>query len=52
MLGFLGGIVGRVTGLLTYDDGKKIEENVLELNQAEANIFHLVDQQTHIMEHR
>ena len=49
MLGFLGGIIGPVAGLLTYDDEKKIEEEIMELNQAETNISHLVGQQTHVI---
>ena len=48
MLGFLEGLVGPVVGLLTSDDGKQIENEINELNQAAANLSYLVGRQTHI----
>ena len=49
MLGFLGGIVGPVAGLLTYDDGQQIEDEINNLNQVAANLSHLVGKQTHVV---
>ena len=49
LLDFLGGIIGPVAGLLTYDDGQLIEAKIQELNEAQANISHLVGQQTHFV---
>ena len=49
LLGFLGGIIGPVAGLLTYDDGQMIEAKIEELNEAQTNISHLVGQQTHLV---
>ena len=49
MLGFIGGIVGPVAGLLTYDDGRRIETEISDLNQAAANISHLMGRQTHVI---
>ena len=49
LLGFLGGIIGPVAGLLTYDDGQLIEAKIQELNEAQANISHLVGQQIHLV---
>ena len=42
MLGFIGGIVGTIAGLLTYNDGQRIETEISDLNQAAANISHLI----------
>ena len=49
MLGFIGGIVGPVAGLLTYEDGEAIDNKLQELNEAQANISHLVGLQTHVV---
>ena len=49
LLGFLGGIIGTIAGLLTYEDGRLIEAKIQELNEAQANISHLVGQQTHVI---
>ena len=49
LLGFLGGIIEPVAGLLIYDDAQLIEGKIQELNEAQANISHLVGQQTHLV---
>ena len=49
LLGLLGGIIGPVAGLLTYDHGQLIEKKIQELNEAQTNISHLVGQQTHLV---
>ena len=49
LLGFLGGIIGPVAGLLTYDDGQLIEAKSQEWNKAQTNISHLVGQQDHLV---
>ena len=49
MLGFLGGIIGPVAGLLTYDNGQQIEDGINNLNQVAANLSHLVGKQTHVV---
>ena len=49
MLGFIGGIVGPVAGLLTYEDGEAIDNKLQELNEVQANISHLVGLQTHVV---
>ena len=49
LLGFLGGIVGPVAGLLTYDDGQRIEKEINDLKQAEENVSLLMVQQTHVI---
>lgn len=47
MLVFLGGLVGLLAELLTYDDGQLMEVKINYLNVAQANIWHLIVQQTH-----
>ena len=49
MLGFLEGIIGSVAGLLTYDDRQQIENEISELNQAAANLSHLLGKQTQVV---
>ena len=49
LLGFLGGIIGPVAGVLTYDNRQMIEAKIEELNEAQINISHLVGQQTHLV---
>ena len=49
MLRFLGSIIGPVAGLLTYDDGQQIEDEITNLNQVAANLSHLVGKQTHVV---
>ena len=49
MLGFSGGVIGPVAGLITYDDGHQIENEINKLNQVSANLSHLVGKQTHVV---
>ena len=49
MLGFLGGIIGPVTGLLTYENGEMMDSKINDVNQAQANLPHLVRTQTHLV---
>ena len=49
MLGFLGGIVAPVARLLTYQDGIMMDSKIDDLNQAQANLSHLVGTQTHLV---
>ena len=49
MLGFLGCVIGPVSGLLTYDDGQQIDNEINELNEVAANLSHLVVKQTHVV---
>ena len=42
MLGFLGEIVGPVTGLLANEDGVMMNSEIDDFNQAQANLSHLV----------
>ena len=49
ILGFLGGIVGPVAGSLTYEDGVMMDFKIDDLNQAQANLSHLVRTQTHLV---
>ena len=51
-LGFQGGVIGPVAGLLIYDDGQKIENEINELNQGAANLSHIVGRQSHIVKAR
>ena len=37
MLGFLEGVIGPDASLLTYDDGQRIEEKIINLYQVVAN---------------
>ena len=49
MLGFVGGIVGPVAGLLTCEDRVMMDSKIDDLNQAQANLSHLVGTQTHLV---
>ena len=49
MLGFLGGIVGPVAGLLAYEDGVMMDFKIEDLNQAQANLSHLVGTPSHLV---
>ena len=49
LLGFLGSIIGSVAGLVTYEDGKRIENEINDLNRVAANLSHLVGEQTHVI---
>ena len=49
MLEVLGGVISPVAGLLTYDDGQKIENEINKLNQVSANLSHLVGKQIHVV---
>ena len=49
LLGFLGGLMGPIAGCPAYNGGQLIEEKIQEVNEAEANISHLVRQQTHLV---
>ena len=49
MFGFLGGIVGPVAGLLAYEDGVMMDSKIGDLNQAQANLSHLVGTQTYLV---
>ena len=52
MLGFSAGIVGTVAGLLTYGNGVMMDSKIDDLNQAQANLSHLVGTQTHLVRSR
>ena len=49
LLGFLGSITGPVAGLVTYEDGQRIENEINNLNRVAANLSHLVGRQTHVI---
>lgn len=49
LLGFLGKIAGPVAGVLNYDDGERYDAEIRDLNDAQANLSHLVGKQTHIV---
>ena len=49
MLRFLGGIVSSAAGLLTYEDGVMMDSKIDDLNQAQANLSHLVGTQTDLV---
>ena len=46
---FLGGNISSVAGLLTYDDGQQIEDEINNFNQVAANLSHLVGKETHVV---
>lgn len=49
LLGTLGGLIGRIAGLMTYSEGETLEAEIAEPNQTQANLSHLVGKQTHIV---
>lgn len=49
LLGFIGKIVGPVTGMMNYDDEDRIDAAIHDLNVAQANISHLIGKQTHVV---
>ena len=49
LLGLLGGIIGPVAWLRTYNDGQLIESKIQEFNETQASISHIVEQQTHLI---
>ncbi|XP_043481305.1 uncharacterized protein LOC122510598 [Leptopilina heterotoma] len=49
LLGFIGRIAGPIVGVLSYEDGEHIQDQIRELNVAEANLTHLVGRQTHLV---
>ncbi|XP_043464121.1 uncharacterized protein LOC122499712 [Leptopilina heterotoma] len=49
LLGFLGKIAGPIIGVMTYNDGERYDAAIRTLNEAQANLSHLVGKQTHIV---
>ena len=49
LMGFQGSIIGPVSGLVTYEDGQRIENEINDLNRVAANLSHLVGRQTHVI---
>ncbi|XP_051176159.1 uncharacterized protein LOC127291222 [Leptopilina boulardi] len=49
LFGFLGKIAGPIAGVLNYEDGEHYEAVMQELNEAQANLSHLVGKQTHVV---
>ena len=49
MVRFPEGVICSVPGLLTYNDGQQIEDEINHLNQVAANLSHLVGEQTHVV---
>lgn len=47
--GIIGKIAGTAIGVLTYEDGEKYENSLLELDEAQRNISKLVGEQTHLV---
>ena len=47
--GFIGGVVGPVAGLLTYEDGRRIDAEIDDLNRATVNVSYLLGKQTHVI---
>ncbi|XP_051176797.1 uncharacterized protein LOC127291639 [Leptopilina boulardi] len=47
--GFIGKIAGPVAGILNYEDGKRYEQAIEELNLGQSNISKLMNEQTHLV---
>ena len=48
LLGFLGRFFGPAAGLLTYDDGQQIENEINHLNRVVSDLSHSVGSQIHV----
>ena len=48
-LEFLESIIGPVAGLVTYEDGQRIENETNDLRRVAANLSHLVGRQTYVI---